>query len=148
MDYTGTDQTLTRIEIKMDDINKSDLTLIGAACCTYNLLYCSMPNCIGCAGDVEILCCGHEFCCKPGANMLCCTPKEGSCCQLGLGICMIDCKSPKNCCKASSQCLCLINSCIFPCNDEMPCMLAILGLVCYPTCGCCMKYGAVSPNHK
>ena len=77
--------------------------MCGACFCSYGLLYCDMPGCIGCAGDSECLCIGHEVCCKPEAKCLGCEKKEGHMCDLGCGCCSYYLKSPTVLCKEERQ---------------------------------------------
>ena len=66
-------------------------------------MYCILPECIGCSGKHACLCLGSEICLKPNASPLCCTAKEGSYCQLGLGCISISCIKPTTCINCSNQ---------------------------------------------
>merc|ERR1712083_1154837 len=81
-------------------------------------------------GGSETCCCLEgEFCCKPGADMLC------------LGCCACRCIAPSTCMKSENQCCCTVAGIAIPCDDEVPCMLACCFLDCYPKCGCCQNMG-------
>merc|ERR1712086_797871 len=85
-------------------------------------------------------CCLRTCCCKMGTDLICCTVVDDRMCfQIGLGCCDCGCLSPSTCVKSQAQCLCLAGGCAFPCDDDMPCMLALLGLACLPSFGCCQK---------
>ncbi len=125
----------------MADIDATNLIVFSGCCCCFNALFCTTPDCIGCSGKSECLCLIEEFCCRSGADMLWCTAPEGACCQLGCGCCAIACKSPTTCCKSKQQCCCLVGQGAFPCDAEIPCVVAAWFLSCYPKCGCCIKFG-------
>ena len=130
----------------MESIQKDDLTIASGCLCCYSLCYWTLPDCIGCAYERECICIGEKGCCKAGAVPYWCVGDENTCCQLGCGICAIFLKSPTTCCKQEAQCCCCIQNCSFPNEESMPCILSAYFLTCYPTCGCCVKYDAVSPK--
>ena len=39
--------------------------------------------------------------------------------------------------KRQLQLCCLVEQCAFPCDEEVPCAIAVCGLACYPKCGFC-----------
>merc|ERR1711934_1097350 len=130
-----------------DALNEEEVIFCSGYFCMIGGLLCT--DCIGCMGDAECLCCRHQFCCKSGTDMLCCTAEEEDCCQLGCGCCAYSCKSPVTCCKREPQCSCFVTLCAFPCTDEIPYACGDCGLSCLPKCGCCLKLkdlGAVDPS--
>eukprot|EP01035_Chromulina_nebulosa_P022173 gene22173-28709_t len=128
----------------MESIQRENLTVFGGLCCSYSLCYFDTPGCIGCAYEEECLCLGSKGCCKVGASPYWCTPTdEKACCQLGLGICALFLKTPTTLCKDEEQCCCLVGSCSFPPDKDMPCIVGSYGLTCYPKCGCCLKLSDV-----
>lgn len=62
---------------------------------------------------------------KPGAP---CLP----CCCCGPAIECDGC----SCVNIQAHCCCCVTSAAFPCNDEVPVALTVLGLTMYPKCGC------------
>ena len=42
----------------------------------------------------------------------------------------LECIKPTTCIKMTEQCFCLDCRCAFPCDDEVPCALTVLGLTC------------------
>jgi hypothetical protein len=97
-----------------------------------SLLVAYMCFCTFCFCLVEkagICCCNLECCCKPGAPCLfpfCCLGIKSEC----------DGCSVVN---AQLQVCCLVVSAAVPCNEEVPLAVSVLGLTCYPTCGCCVQ---------
>merc|ERR1711966_160989 len=121
-------------------VDTNDLILCDTCFCCHDALYCEMPDCIGCSSKDECCCCIRTCCCKMGTDLICCTVVDDRMCfQIGLGCCGCGCLSPSTCVKSQAQCLCLAGGCAFPCDDDMPCMLALLGLACLPSFGCCQK---------
>ena len=61
---------------------------------------------------------------------------EGVCCKVGVqegSLCMcakseLECIVPTTCVKMTEQFFCLDCRCAFPCDDEVPCAIACLGL--------------------
>lgn len=130
----------------MEQINKEELMMINGLCCCYDLLYCIMPDCYGCASKCELACIGSEFCLKAGAKPLWCSSEDESrTCTLGCGILNCYVKSPTSCCKSSSQLLCYIASCAIPCDDQ-PCDVGFCCIFCHPTCKCCATYASVNED--
>mmetsp|Transcript_102985 Transcript_102985/g.143446 ORF Transcript_102985/g.143446 Transcript_102985/m.143446 type:complete len:130 (-) Transcript_102985:383-772(-) len=116
-----------------DAINEDEICVCSACCCEYTgcLSGCDM---IGCSGRAGILCLSCECCCKAGAPCLC-----------PLGCCGCKCVDGDSmaCIHSQYQCCCCVDTCAFPCNDDVPCMVAVLGLTCCPVCGCCKTVGAI-----
>lgn len=130
----------------MEDIDKKDLRVCNAMCCTYELLHCAFPQCLGCSAEYECLCFGHDSCFEPfdpNVQLIWCITRPEQCCRFGLGCCSCYMKSPKTCVRASQHCCCCLESVAFPCNETMPCVVAALGIMCYPTCGICLKFADV-----
>uniref|UniRef100_A0A7S2J909 Uncharacterized protein n=1 Tax=Haptolina brevifila TaxID=156173 RepID=A0A7S2J909_9EUKA len=115
--------------VSADAVDENDLHIVSACCCSASALYLDCPACIGCSGKGSLCCLEIDTCCKFGAPCLCCGP------------CGCKCISPTTCVKFQKQCCCFVNNCAFPCDEEMPAMLACCCLACYPKCGCCRKQG-------
>ncbi|RYH29555.1 hypothetical protein EON65_08055 [archaeon] len=134
------------------NIDKDNMRVCGALCCTYELLYCTFPQCLGCMTQGECLCLGQDCCCEPfdpNVKLLWCTPSnESICCQLGCGFCSCYLKKPTTCVKVTQHILCCFESISFPCESDMPCMFSVCGLMIYPKCGCCVKFADVKPQLK
>eukprot|EP00620_Florenciella_sp_RCC1587_P020953 CAMPEP_0182556542 /NCGR_PEP_ID=MMETSP1324-20130603/769_1 /TAXON_ID=236786 /ORGANISM="Florenciella sp., Strain RCC1587" /LENGTH=230 /DNA_ID=CAMNT_0024768447 /DNA_START=82 /DNA_END=774 /DNA_ORIENTATION=+ len=120
----------------MDEgVDAKDLTAICALCCVSTNLYCTWPGCIGC----------HQ------KGDMCCIQIEGVACKVGVtegSLCMcvkseLECIKPTTCIKMTEQCFCLDCRCAFPCDDEVPCAVTVLGLTCCfnwsPKCECGAK---------
>tara|TARA_B110001452_G_scaffold244401_1_gene228406 strand:- start:588 stop:1046 length:459 start_codon:yes stop_codon:yes gene_type:complete len=118
--------------VAQDAVDENDLTIINSCCCITQALYTSCPDCIGCSGKGSLCCFEVDTCCKVGAPCLCC------------GCCGCKCIEPTTCLKLQKQCCCLVNNVAIPCDDEMPCMLALCCCSMYPKCGCCMKQGQLT----
>merc|ERR1712084_193697 len=114
--------------VRKDSIDETKVIISDACICCYD--GCMFSDCpIGCAGSETCCCLEGEFCCKPGAEMLC------------LGCCACRCIAPSTCMKSENQCCCTVAGIAIPCDDEVPCMLACCFLDCYPKCGCCQNMG-------
>ena len=127
-------------------MNKDDFPIFSAICCTYNLIDLSWPRCIGCSLDYQCLCFGNRFCFEPFdeealKTPLLCTPQEGDACQLGCYVCSLYCKTPTTCTMVQSHFLCCVNNLVFPNDKTMPCMVALLFIMCYPTVAVVPKFG-------
>merc|ERR1712146_721569 len=91
---------------------------------------------IGCASSETCCCIEGEFCCKPGVEMLC------------LGCCALRLISPTTCMKVESQMCCSVAGVAIPCDDEVPCMVSLCFLHCYPQVGCCMQMSTLVGNNN
>jgi hypothetical protein len=107
----------------VDAVDEGKITLIQACCCSHCGLYFA-DNCCGCAQKCSFLCLTCETCCKPNTPMLCC-----GCCGCRCDSCVLM--------KRQLQLCCLVEQCAFPCDEEVPCAIAVCGLACYPKCGFC-----------
>merc|ERR1719499_873932 len=87
---------------------------------------------IGCAANANILCIEYEFCCKPGGS-----------CLVPCGCMGCRCTSPSTCIKLQQQTCCCASAIAFPCDDEVPCTVAMCFLLCYPKVGCLVKVADV-----
>jgi hypothetical protein len=111
-----------------DAVNEEEVILCCAVCCANCSIYPACDAC-GVSGKAGICCCNLECCCKPGAPCLfpfCCLGIKSEC----------DGCSVVN---AQLQVCCLVVSAAVPCNEEVPLAVSVLGLTCYPTCGCCVQ---------
>eukprot|EP00045_Choanoeca_perplexa_P004965 m.42092 g.42092 ORF g.42092 m.42092 type:complete len:195 (+) comp12856_c0_seq2:100-684(+) len=70
-------------------------------------------------------CCVEGFACKECG----CAVSETCLCLNTASTCrFVECTT---CCKTSNMCCCFHQRCGFPCDQEVPCMLAFCGLICY-----------------
>lgn len=103
-------------------VNPADLTSCCALCCCICSLYCKCPDAIGCHEKGQLMCCECE-------QVLCKTSsQEGVLCTLMRG--EVELIKPTVCCKLSQQICCNDVRCSFPCDEEVPPMLACAGLTC------------------
>jgi len=115
-----------------EGVDASDLTSCCALCCIICSLYPKFPACLGCHAKGDACCLQVEsLLCKVGVN-------DGSlcmCCKSEL-----ECLVPTTCVKMTMQMCCIDMRCAFPCDDEVPCAVTILGLTCCydfsPQCSC------------
>merc|ERR1711988_1066320 len=128
-----------------DAINEADLILIDGCCCFNDTLYCKAPECVGCSGKGECICCVQQFCCKMGTDLLWCTSTNPDVmCQFGCACCSCGLKTPTTCLMVQQQVCCMVQNCAFPTTDEVPCTMALCFLACYPACGCCKTLGSLT----
>mmetsp|Transcript_105452 Transcript_105452/g.298453 ORF Transcript_105452/g.298453 Transcript_105452/m.298453 type:complete len:128 (+) Transcript_105452:116-499(+) len=114
-----------------DQIDESKVIIEDACCCCYD--GCMFEGCpIGCASNFSICCCEGEFCCKTGAD-----------CLFPCVCCTLRCAPQCTCIKSEEQCCCCVAAVSFPPDAEVPCMLSLCFLVCYPTFGCCKRFDAI-----
>eukprot|EP00930_Biecheleria_cincta_P102007 TRINITY_DN93671_c0_g1_i1.p1 TRINITY_DN93671_c0_g1~~TRINITY_DN93671_c0_g1_i1.p1 ORF type:complete len:140 (-),score=21.14 TRINITY_DN93671_c0_g1_i1:158-538(-) len=113
-------------QMKMDSIDESKVIVCDAFCCWYDGCLCHASAC-GCASKDTCCCVELDFCCKLATPRLCC------------GCCALRCKVPDTCIQQQSQLCCWVTACAFPCTSEVPCLVALCGLTCYPKCACCLK---------
>ena len=133
-----------------DAVDEEKLVLCCALCC-HNCSVCPTADCLGCSGKVGLCCLNMEFCCKvchyisrfeslhvkPSLTPVPFTfPQPGAPC-LPCGCCGPQCEMDGcSCFNMQAHCCCCVNSAAFPCNDEVPAAVTILGLTMYPKCGC------------
>eukprot|EP00324_Dicrateria_rotunda_P007974 CAMPEP_0206173414 /NCGR_PEP_ID=MMETSP1474-20131121/48808_1 /ASSEMBLY_ACC=CAM_ASM_001110 /TAXON_ID=97495 /ORGANISM="Imantonia sp., Strain RCC918" /LENGTH=142 /DNA_ID=CAMNT_0053582255 /DNA_START=27 /DNA_END=452 /DNA_ORIENTATION=+ len=126
-----------------DRLDVGESRVLCGLCCWTNALYTEFPSCAGCAGQVSLLCCAGDCCCKPQCGgflfpgILCgwegCTPCAARC----------------SVCRLQHQCgPCLALSTLPFCltSTEAPCVVSLLGYTCYPKRGCCMKLVDLHPK--
>ena len=111
-----------------------DLYVFAACCCTVTSCYCNFPKCVSGYQKGVVMCCEAEaLCCQPGQV-------KGSLCKIYQGEC--ECIRPYTCCKEGCQLCCLDTKCAFPCDEEVPCMIAYMGILCVKDyeckLGCCV----------
>jgi len=102
--------------------NPEELTPFASCCCVITSCYCSLPKCLGVYSkglftclQVEVLCCKTPI---DDGSLCLCTKSE------------IECVKPEVCCKLTHQQFCCVQSCAFPCDAEVPCMMTLLGVTC------------------
>jgi hypothetical protein len=116
----------------MDEgVDSADLIACCAMCCIVNSLYCKWPACIGCHSKGQCTCLELESVfCKVGVN-------KGSlcmCCKQEF-----ECMVPTTCVKMTSQMFCFDQRCAFPCDEEVPCTVAVCGLTICRDFACICK---------
>ena len=114
------------------------IVLFGACCCNLGLY---VKNCFGIASESTVLCLDHSCCLKLGADPIWCalSGNDKQCCRIGLGCCGLGLVWPSTICKNQGQVCCIVSSCAFPNDEEIPATCAVLGLACLPYCGCCIR---------
>ena len=102
--------------------NPEDMKVFGACCCTILSCYAAWPACLGTYAKGVVACCKLEL-------MMCkAATEEESLCQ-----CMksdIEIIKPKVCCKLQWQLCCLDDRWAMPCDEEVPCIMALCGITC------------------
>mmetsp|Transcript_8127 Transcript_8127/g.20971 ORF Transcript_8127/g.20971 Transcript_8127/m.20971 type:complete len:120 (+) Transcript_8127:66-425(+) len=107
-----------------DSIDETKVKVFSACLCTY--AGCMTEGCpIGVACNETCLCLHCDCCLNPSSQMLCC------------GCCAFKIETPTTCIKAEQQVCCCVDACAFPCDNEVPMMLAACCVTCYPTIGVC-----------
>ena len=111
---------------------QEDLTPFAACCCSIVSCYLKFPDCIGCYNKGAFVCFEMEtLWCQTGMN-------EGS---SGDSLCLClrgECEviKPGTCCKLQEQCMCCNAAIAMPCDEEVPCMIGILGITCVKNYAC------------
>ena len=115
-------------QVQMDSIDETQVIVHHACCCCYDGC---VPECshIGCAAQETFLCCEADICCKTDAPLLCC------------GCCALRCVAPTTCCKVQSQLCCCVAGSALPPDSEVPCMVNMCFVNCFPRIGICVKLG-------
>lgn len=117
-----------------------DLIPCFGCCCAICSLYTKIPNCVGVFAKGVCGCCDVEgVLCKPATHK---GPKSLLICSKGECELII----PEVCFKFNYQCCCGDSRCAFPCDEEVPCVLAACGVQCAKNfqcaCGVAEKIGA------
>jgi hypothetical protein len=103
---------------------QEDMCPFMACCCSNVSCYQKFPDCIGCYSQGVCTCIELELMmCKTGRNE---DMGEDSLCLLCRG--EAETLKPEVCCKMQEQMCCMNSAIAFPCDDEVPCMISILGL--------------------
>ena len=113
--------------------NPEDLMPICAVCCVICSCYLNSPDCIGYYTKGVCACAEVEWlCCKPGKaeNSVCICAKAE-----------IEFIKPSTCLKMNCQECCLDSRCAFPCDEEVPCIIALLGFQCVKDYKCSCAFG-------
>ncbi|CAK0852348.1 unnamed protein product [Prorocentrum cordatum] len=116
-----------------DALDNNAIIVTDACCCMYDGCLFG-DGCIGCMASETMCCLEMEFCCKQGAESLCCV------------CCAIRCVSPTVCIKSQGQMCCLAGAAAIPCDEEVPCMVGTCGIICYPTIAICKTLGDITGN--
>ena len=116
---------------------QTDMCPFAACCCAVISCYTKAPDCIGCYNQGVFLCCELEtLCCKTGWNE---GTADGQICLALKG--EIEIIKPEGCCKLQEQLCCVNSACALPCDEEVPCMMSLLGITCVknykPVCEAC-----------
>ena len=102
------------------------LVPFAACCCSILTCYKKFPDCLGCYNKGTLTCLECEMlCCKTGMNE---EASDGSLCQALAG--ELECIKPSTCGKLQWQLCCLNCAIAMPCDEEVPCMIAFLGITC------------------
>ena len=122
------------------DSELNNLTPIYGACCVFYSCYTKWPQCIGCTQATTCLCVKSKgICCKPPTNdpKTCCICSDTSCSLI----------YPTTCVKAQVQEFCIEGRCAVPCDEDVPCIVNILGLTCFYKnkfkIACCQNFGSL-----
>merc|ERR1712050_452996 len=107
-----------------DALDQAKVMICDACCCCYDGFLFD-DSCLGCMGSSTMCCLESEFCCKTGTDMLC------------LGCLACRCVGPSVCIKQQQQMCCCVSAIAIPPDDEVPMMVSLWGLNCYPKQGCC-----------
>ncbi|CAE7195687.1 unnamed protein product [Symbiodinium natans] len=117
-------------QMSMSAIDESKVIVYGACFCCFNGIQIENME-IGCAAKETLLCLSCDFCLKSGADKLRC-------------FCMdIRFESPKVCIKQQGQCFCLHSGMAIPPDSEVPAMISVCFLVCFPKVGFFKKISEV-----
>ncbi|CAJ1407130.1 unnamed protein product [Effrenium voratum] len=117
-------------QVQMDSIDETKVVVYSSCCCCYSGCLPEIAG-VGCAAQETLLCLEADICCKLGTSPLCC------------GCCAIRCTDITTCCKTQGQCCCLVSGSALPPDAEVPCMLSVCFLTCFPKPGCCVRLGDV-----
>ncbi|CAE7371644.1 unnamed protein product [Symbiodinium necroappetens] len=114
----------------MDSIDESKVTVYGACFCCFNGL--NLENIeIGCAAKETLLCLEWDFCLKSNTEKL-------RCFCLDIRIVPVTV-----CIKQQGQMCCLVSAAAIPPDAEVPMMLSVCFLVCFPKFGFFKKISEV-----
>lgn len=120
------------VPVKIEEEGNPDegKSIIFAGCCCFiSGLYCTYPECIGCYVMESCLCCQADMkCCKPY------THTEGKICIINSQNC--DLIVPATCCKCVGQTFCFDSRGAFPCDKDVPCVIAYCGILCCANWAC------------
>merc|ERR1711934_1139468 len=94
-----------------DMLDKS--CMLTACCCNVCGFYCDYPDCCGIRSKSACLCCESK-----------------SQCSLMKLACEQTCFQQCTMCKGFTQHFCCIQGVAIPCDDDVPCMIACLGIFC------------------
>jgi len=105
-----------------DKSSMPGLTVCNACFCCNTLLYFDVPDCIGCAGAGQCLCCRQAACCNikglSDSYAVGLTKKDGD--LFGIGLFCCECAintsfiADKFCCKSQGQECCFVGNMLFP----------------------------------
>jgi len=116
-----------------EGVRKEDLKPCFAAICCICSLYPKFPDCLGAHVKGVLVCVEIEsLCCKVGKA-------DGSICM-----CMkneIELIKPTTCVKMFQQFFCMDVRCAIPCDEDVPCIIAALGLTCVKNYKCICACG-------
>ena len=108
-----------------------DLIFFSGCFCCYNALYTDFPDCVGCSGKSECLCCVEEYCCsvKGLSNPYHIGCKDS---KLGLKCCTIGITKIEGLCYGKAHNCCIVGSQAFPCREEVPSVCGTCFVACKP----------------
>ena len=159
---------MVRRRAHTDNVDEGDLVLLNGCYCMNTQIECSkycgcsgefevaciqsqcclnfeadsfktvVPSC--CRDIGECIGCGCGLLCYDAEKSARLSNDQHTLCQLGLFCCALGIKSSEiGCCKSQAQLCCLVQSGALPPDKEVPPTGALLGIQCYPKCGCCQK---------
>ncbi|CAB9505622.1 expressed unknown protein [Seminavis robusta] len=113
------------------DLEEDDVMVCCALCCINCGLYTEW-DCMGISAKIGLLCMHCKCCCKCRTTCLpcyCCGPvcQRSGCALLNLQL----------------HACCVVLTGAFPCNQDVPLLLNILGWNIYPRCGCYETIGYI-----
>ena len=126
-------------------IRGEDLVVFGRLFCCKSLLYTKAPECIGCSGEGECLCCAEKFCIKAKTDPFPVKFNQDDTflCQLSCYCCQVGFKKKDIILlKGQAQVCCIVADAALPPQDPKIC--ACCGLALYPKQGCFMKLSELS----
>ena len=121
-----------------NEVASGDLIPVAACCCAIYSCYTKYPECCGGYSNATCLCIQQELTiCKCHKEML---DKDEFClCYQGKCACLLE----PAFCKVVSQLFCIDGRAAIPCDEDVPCMLNLCYVSCYPKCGVCKKVSEI-----
>lgn len=120
---------------------QSELCPCAACCCVAYSLYPVFPDCIGtyCKGVACACIEVEQLCCKVSKS-------DGSYCKVCNG--ELEIIEPQGCCKIATTICCIDSRYSFPTDAEVPCQMALCGLVCVKSFKCVCKFYSTAEGQE